>query len=390
MAVPLGYNLLFPYAALVFGIMLFAIVIARMLGRMSNNKELIAWANIETTEYIMNALIFVSIFVIYSALLGVAYSWLNTSSIIQLPSVGQGDTSQQQLSLTGVITAKLNHVLYYRLIPMEIDLMKTKFLLLLYSGSGSISTGPKSLGYQIPAFPGIGMYLRGVDTLIYLYSLIAPTLAAQVIGLDLIGSLAYNLLLPLGILFRFVPFLRNFGNELIAIAIGMGIMLPTAYLLMMKAVDDIETLHGVPGVLRSDISESSWTLQANTYYYGNTYITLVPLAATVGLSFAKDVLGTAMNVVLGTTFKDLGWVTKITGSTTYRVVSTFSVAAMSLFFTIQLTFAVFSVLIPASHLGAFIIAGLVIPTFAFMLGISFTSAIAKQLNFQASDTGVLI
>jgi hypothetical protein len=388
MAVPLGYGLLNPYAALVFGVMLLAIVAARMLGRMSNNKELIAWANIETTEYIMNALLFVSIFVIYSTLLGVAYSWLDTNQIVQLPSVGQGPG--QQLSLTEAITAKLNHVLYYRLIPMEIDLLKTKFFLLLYSGSGQISTGPKSLGYTIPAFPGIGMYLRGVDTLITLYSMIAPTLAAQVIGLDLIGALAYNLLLPLGILFRFVPFLRNFGNELIAIAIGMGIMLPTAYLLMMKAVDDIETQHNVPGVLRSGLSETEWKLEANTYYYGNTYVTLAPLAATVGMSFAKDVLDTFMNVGIGKTFGELGWVTKIAGSTAYRAVSGVGVAALSLFFNLTLTFAVFSVLIPASHLGAFVIAGIVMPTFAFMLGISFTTAIAKQLNFQASDTGVLL
>jgi hypothetical protein len=389
MAVPLGYGLLNPYIALVFGVVLLAIVIARMLGQSSNNKELQAWASAETTEYVMNAIIFVTIFVVYSALLGVAYSWLDTNSITQLPSVATSAGPNNQLSLTGAVTAQLNHILYYRLIPMEIDLLKTKFFLLLYSGSGKISTGPKALSYNIPAFPGIGMYLRGVDTLIMLYSMIAPTLAAQVIGLDIIGALAYNLLLPLGILFRFVPFLRNFGNELIAIAVGIGVMMPTAYLLMMKAIDDIETQHNVPGVLRTGLSENDWKIRAEFSYYGNAYVVLAPLAATVGFSFAKDVFNTAAQF-LPAAFKNLGWMTTITQSGPYRLLSQVAPAALSLFFTVQLAFAIFSVLIPASHIGAFVIAGLVIPTFAFMLGISFTTAVAKQLSFQVSDTGVLL
>jgi hypothetical protein len=385
MALPLGYGLLNPYIGAVFIIMLLAIVIARMLGTSSGNKELQAWASMETSEYIMNAIIFVTIAVVYSALLSAAYSWLATEEIADLPSVSSG-TPGEQLSLTGAITSKLSHVLYYRLIPMEINLLKTKFLLLLYS-SGKISTGPKNLGYTLPAFPGIGMYLKGIDTLIYLYSMIAPTLAAQVIGLDIIGALAYNLLIPLGILFRFVPFMRNFGNELIAIAVGIGIMMPAAYLLMIKSIDDIETQHKVPGVFRTGLSETQWKLEAETAYFGTTYVVMAPLAITVGASFAKDILST---IGVSQAFGKLGWVTKVAGSKAFALASGLTVAAMSWAFSIQLAFAVFAVLIPASHLGAFVIAGLVIPTFAFMLGLAFTTAISKQLNFSLSDTGVLI
>jgi uncharacterized membrane protein (DUF485 family) len=387
MALLLGYGLLNPYVGLVFGIMLVAIVLARMLGKSSGNKDLEAWASMETSEYVMNAIIFVTMFVVYSALLSVAYAWLNTNSIAGLPSVSSGDITGEQLSLTGAISSKLSHVLYYRLIPMEINLLKTKFLLLLYSGSDKISTGPKSLGYTLPAFPGIGMYIKGLDTLIYLYSMIAPTLAAQVIGLDIIGALAYNLLIPLGILFRFVPFLRSFGNELIAIAIGMGIMMPVAYLLMMRAIDDIEYQHKVPGVLRTDISETEWKLEAEAAYFGTAYVIMAPLAITVGASFAKDILNT---VGVGTAFSKLGWIQNLANSPGFKVLSNVGVAAMSWIFSIQMAFAIFSVLIPASHLGAFVIAGLIIPTFAFMLGLSFTTAISKQLNFSISETGVLL
>jgi hypothetical protein len=388
MALPLGFGLLNPYILLAFGIMIAAIAIARMLGGMSNDKGLQAWASAEIGELVMNALLFALIFVIYSAILGVAYSWLNTSAIAQLPQVSA--SADPQLSLTEAVTAKMKHVLYYRLIPMEIDMLKTKFFLMLYSGAGSMSTGPKSLGYKIPAFPGIGLYIKGIDTLIYLYSLIAPTIAGQIIGLELIGALSYNLFLPLGMMMRIVPFLRKFGNELIAISIGIGIMLPTAYLLMIKAVDDIERQHGVPGVLRSDISETAWKIQANTYYYGNTYVSLAPLAATVGVRFVSDVVDSFLTMTMKTTFDKLGWVTKIAGSSAYRVGAGLVGAAASLVFNLTFAFAIFAVLIPASHIGAFVIAGLVIPTFAFMLGISFTSAISKQLNFEASDTGVLL
>jgi len=405
----IGYGLINPYIAIVLLIVILSIVLAKMLGKATKNKELEAWSSLETSELAMSIIIFIFIFAIYSTLLTVSEAWLvhpvlsDSSITIPLQSTANsgnwiGDWStinpgtevtsgtNIQLNLMETVTFKLKYVLYNRLMPMLIDLMKTKFTLQLYSGLGGMSRGPGAIHFDLPSAPGIGFFVKACDTLIYLFTTIAPTISAQVIGLEIIGALAYNVLLPLGMLFRFVPFLRKFGNEMIAVSIAMGIFLPTAYLLLLKAVDDIETKHNVPGVLRSDITEAEWTLMANTYYFGNTFTTIAPIVASMGTTFALNAVDTIGNLVFGRTLRNTGLFRF--GSTVMESGPAKMIAQTV--FSVQLTFAVFAVMIPAAHLGGFALVGLIIPMFAFILSLSFVGALTKLLNIDVSDAGVLI
>jgi hypothetical protein len=414
----IGYGLINPYVAIVLLIVVLSIILAKMLGKATKNKELEAWSSVETSELAMSILIFLFIFAIYSTLLTVSRAWLvdpivlGSSIPLESPTgtegffdklfsvnqvTGKSSGSDIQLSLMETVTFKLKFILYNRLMPMLIDLMKTKFTLLLYSGLGGVHRGPGAIGFNTPAIPGIGFFVKGCDTLIFLFTTIAPTISAQVIGLEIIGAISYNLLLPLGILFRFVPFLRKFGNEMIAVSIAMGILLPVAYLLLLKAVDDIETQHNVPGVVRStDMSEAKWNLMANTAYFGNTYVTIAPLAASMGTTFLLNAADTFGKMALGGK--------TLRGSAVFTSLSTLSAAfsktpafinypIKTMFhavFSVQYVFGVFAVMIPAAHLGGFVLVGLMIPSFAFMLSLSFVGALIKVLNVDISDAGVLI
>jgi len=405
----IGYGLITPYIAIVMLIALLSIVLAKMLGKATKNKELEAWSSVETGELVISVLIFLSIFGIYSVLLSVSEAWLvhpisnDQSMAVSLePAIDMGgflgrssiNLNQQrspgsniQLTLIETVTFKLKHTLYNRLMPMMVDLMKTKFALQLYAGLKGPKRGPGAISFQLPAAPGVNFFVKGCDTLIYIFTMISPTISAQVIGLEIIGALSYNVLLPLGILFRFIPFLRKFGNEMIAVSIAMCIFLPTAYLLFFKAVDDIETRHKVPGILRTEeMDEAKWSVMANTFYFGNTFVTTAPIVASMGTTFLFNAVDTA------TTFLFKG-VTPF--STAFANVAKYKAwgpvnMALRIALSAQLTFAVFAVMIPAANLGGFVLVGLIIPMFAFMLSLSFVSALVKLLNIDISDSGVLL
>lgn len=105
----------------------------------------------------------------------------------------------------------------------------TSFLSVLGTASMSINVG--SFSQFIPIFPTGGGFISLFSMVMGIFAMIVIQLSVQLYILELWIPL-FNLVLPLGLIFRSFPYTRGAGAAMIAIAIGFTILLPIFYLLI--------------------------------------------------------------------------------------------------------------------------------------------------------------
>lgn len=190
-----------------------ALMVAEMLGRSLNLPAVAAWTKVELREVIASALLLV---IVYAAM----------GSITFLPTLaGQNDPEgMARVFLTGQLTATQTGYT---------NLMRLMHYLTLRSGFGANYTLPTYWFYLTYGNSPYG----GFSVLMGPLQMAAQGLVNAwfgYLGLSMLfefGIRSAVILLPIGFIFRFIPFTRPLGTTLIALAIGAKVLLPLAILI---------------------------------------------------------------------------------------------------------------------------------------------------------------
>jgi len=131
----------------------------------------------------------------------------------------------------------LNELLWQKTLQTATGLYMNSFFLQLLAANSTPIGMYKS---QIRFFYGLNGLAQVYDFLFMIISASFASLMIQMIWLKLIQGLAFKVVLPLGILFRAVPFLRQAGATFIALAIGFYLLYPMLYVMDKMVVDAME------------------------------------------------------------------------------------------------------------------------------------------------------
>lgn len=327
------------YVGIAFMIMILAISIAKMMGKTMNKPDIEAWANVEFSSLLITALIYGLIIAFYTVLETVAMEWTGSSLHLAKFSV------------------KILSGLLEKTAEVWLHVVSIEHQLKIFEGATQ-SFGPGLLNWQWKLFPGMTLYIRAMEAVMVVLLSAFVSLKAQIIGLDLITVLSYNIFLPLGLIFRVFPPLRNAGNELIAISISFGILIPFFYVVTFKAMADIEEQFGVNGLVSSVVNRAG-----------------------------------SLSVVEGETADISQKIVKFYNSGLMFFVQSLAPGIANFFsymhpmLMVGLTPLLLRVF---SHMGVVIAAGVVIPSFSLALSLAFVRATVDVLDFKPTSVGVLI
>ncbi len=91
-----------------------------------------------------------------------------------------------------------------------------------------MATNPQFL---VQRFPGLSSIAQNLNTLVTIFSILAGNLMVQRIILQTIEQIGFTLVLPVGLVLRIIPFTRDAGSFLIAVAFGFYIVFPLTYVM---------------------------------------------------------------------------------------------------------------------------------------------------------------
>lgn len=327
------------YAGLAFMIMVLAIAISKMIGKTINKPDIEARANIEFSSLLITSLVYFIILSFYITLEQIAMEWTGFSTPLNKLSVNILQEVFKKLSQTWFHVISIEHILK------------------IFEGATE-SMGPGLLNWQWKMFPGMTLYARAMDTTILILIVSIASLEAQIVGLNIITVISYNILLPLGLIFRIFPPLRNAGNELIAISISFGILIPFFYVITFKAMADIEHEFGIKGVLSSIIIDKD----SVSMIEGETS------------DMAQKIVKTYHTIIM----------------TGIAAIPTKLISILSYTHPLIMTGLTPLLLRVFSLMGVVITISTVIPSFTILLGLAFVKSIIDVLDFKPTAMGVLI
>ncbi len=327
------------YVGVAFMVMIIAIAIAKTAGKAMSKPDIEAWANVEFSSLLITALIYGIILAFYSALEGIAMAWTGSS----LP------LAKFSMNILGGLLGKTGQT--------WLEVTSIEHQLKIFEGATE-SIGPGMLNWQWKLFPGMTLYVKAMDTVMLVLLTAFTSLKAQIIGLDIITVLSYNIFLPLGLIFRIFPPVRNAGNELIAISISFGILIPFFYVVTFKAMADIEEQFGVNGMVSSVVNRAG-----------------------------------SLSMVEGETAEIAQKMVKIYNTGVMFGIASFAPKTASLFSYLHpmiMTGLTPLLLRLFSLMGVVIAASVLIPSFSLALALAFVRAIVDVLDFKPTAVGVLI
>ena len=103
-------------------------------------------------------------------------------------------------------------------------------------------TGESALNITFKLFPGIDLFVSIMGMLANGFIMLEASLKAQMILIQIIDVIAVPILLPAGIILRFLPPTRDAGAFILALAIGFGIIFPLTYVINENSMDEVNRI----------------------------------------------------------------------------------------------------------------------------------------------------
>ncbi len=242
-------------------LMVAAIVITKMAAKIAMKPEWDAWANEELTQLWINMLYIILIIGLYSALSHLAVLYAQNTLLANvkpipgtqvnapttmlfpkntiMPSALQSSTKD----LIGMNLNILRALLYNRVLPFFGELINIIHAIEIYSGFSVSMVGTPGLDVKTRLGLGLEVPLSALVLIRNAFPVFIISLEVQIFTLELIKLVAYDFLVPFGLLLRIFPFTRDAGDELLAVVLGFTIFMPLLYIVMFSAVNDILVNH---------------------------------------------------------------------------------------------------------------------------------------------------
>lgn len=112
-------------------------------------------------------------------------------------------------------------------------------------------TGESALNITYKIFPGIDLLASIMGMLANGFIMLEASLKAQLIIIQIVDVIAVPILLPAGIILRFLPPTRDAGAFILALAIGFGIIFPLTYVINERAITEIGFEYKRPTEMRN-------------------------------------------------------------------------------------------------------------------------------------------
>ncbi|MFH1447633.1 MAG: hypothetical protein ABIG39_02110 [Candidatus Micrarchaeota archaeon] len=196
-------------------IMVLIISLAYMVSRILHRIEWEAWARNESYQVIVSA-------VIASSMIFIA----DISCVVSTDLAGGDafDIAEQFLTSNYHEGISIIYSLYG--IVAQLDFMANFQI--------ASATNPMFIK---PMFPGLSAIAQHIRSVIAIIALLSGNLMVQKIGLEIIEQIAFNILLPLGLVMRVFPWTRDAGSFVIAVAFGFYIVFPLTYVMASEVMD---------------------------------------------------------------------------------------------------------------------------------------------------------
>ncbi len=227
-----GMNLFFnEFAPLVIALSILILITIYVLGHLTQNKQLKSMFSVEFSQFWSSLALYLS--------MGGIVLFINATIQFIVTSLGFPPT-------TDVYTW-----LQYQLSTLQENVGREIVFLTIVGQSAAIGgntkyttgyPGAKTVSGQF--YPGIDLFSSSIFVVRGLLVIVIGSLTVQILVLDLLKVLAFGFFLPLGIILRFLPALRNYGNELIAATIALGMVMPLTYFILYAALYDIAHIRG--------------------------------------------------------------------------------------------------------------------------------------------------
>ena len=225
------------------GVAYLVVAITYMAAKSVNNSEFISWANKELFQ--VTATLFI-VFIIFGTSMIEDYvvnSYVDQNLEV-LRSYGYGSNYQGQPAAIAAAEAYLDMVNRYvedrifasTLLYINLQSALTSIQYIKQSFFGGLVTISLEEVRNTLNKPLSDMYGPILSSLFAAWGITVM----QTWFLEVVRNFAFTLILPLGIVLRTTPYMRNTGSALIAIAIGFYLVFPLTYLLNYKIVEAIK------------------------------------------------------------------------------------------------------------------------------------------------------
>ena len=162
-----------------------------------------------------------------------------------------------------------------------------------------VIVGPGSLGTGFMPNAGLKAIAVCFDFIYSFFAGISASLMVQDIGLSIIQSFAFRIMLPLGILFRVFPFLRKAGAFLIALSLGLYVVYPLCFVMNKMIVDSVLPQIVLPPI---EANVESWLLTVLSPFLPIALVGLYSLMKSAAFLIPQAVFLPTLNLVITLTF----------------------------------------------------------------------------------------
>ncbi len=274
MVCPIDLSWVYSLSLLALGVTAIMIGMAYALGQALSNPRLNVWAKGEIFQVFISVFLVLLILFLNDSFCGFQYSSLSglssveTASYTSPPISGNEpvfDAAEKYLMNIGAFASESMRAVRSANGLMEIASKYSKSpcvppVGLCLLGQNSLTRRPYSEGTLWMQIGGLALY---TDTVSYL------TVLIQIAFIEFITSKGIMLLLPLAIIFRSLPFMRQLGGGLIAIGVAIFLIYPGLLVVeslfwnpnSMVTTDEMSSLHSM--------ASTTWGESGGFSYYGH-------------------------------------------------------------------------------------------------------------------------
>ncbi len=255
------------------------VALVYMLGSALSNPQMVAWAKNEFWQVILAIVLFVVITSTLNLFCAIdVQGFFSTDSGTEF-GVESGDF----FSVAKLYTERLAHTSY-----SEFYSAREKLANLYQGATVSISSGSGFFGLSKATShsPGTGNYSVMAPVNYAMNVLLISTLSSLFLSflLSFIQNGLFEVLFPMGVVFRCIPTLRSFGGALMAISLGLFLFFPFMLVLNDAILPELGTF-GSEGELQS----AAYMFVATTFLPALNFVFLVALVRQLSMILGEEV-----------------------------------------------------------------------------------------------------
>jgi len=197
-----------------------------------------------------------------------AISLFLLTMFLPIVSIVQSVTCDSGVSMYDYTITRMDTVLYGEIYPIISNVYK---MTIMQSGMAGlkINFGPgtfKPLGF-------LSEFSKSLSLTNFIMEMMFSSIYIQSLALAFLKVTSFNIFFPLGILFRGMPYLRDYGNFLLAFSISLATIFPFMYYVSLQAYYDVLGEMNFKDSVMEIISPTGWfsssmqLVDSSTFYF---------------------------------------------------------------------------------------------------------------------------